>query len=283
LFSKSDRRIFPGRVWREQGQFRRSAGQCNSSTLHPEILSSKSNRHSCLASETVLGTRNLGEQEEILQSIFDSINFTGQFNSVVVGGRRLSFRNGLPTALWPNQVPLCILNGSITWPTTIVPNFLTTLVFGDHDWLAKEYLGAERLSQVYREAYRLVFARAMPSVLQTSAFEATQSRPGQRDYEIQTLRVVPAFAYTVEALLVFNAVVAAGLACLAFAECYLMLAHRQGIGTRKSEYQSREAKTTVYLDCGNIANWQNGAQLQMLSSSRAFPLPLSIYCCSMHS
>lgn len=146
-----------------------------------------------LPSNEVIGYQSAGLPEPLASDIFNTSNFEASMN---LGHERFLVRKDFPTSNWPSQAAFLIdtsLNLGYLPPMAPFAIGATQLPF-------EEYLDPKKLARSYQSAYRLLFARQMVSVLSRD-LDAESRSAGNWTYTTQSVILVPAFTYVVEALL----------------------------------------------------------------------------------
>ncbi|KAK5011214.1 hypothetical protein LTR28_004838 [Elasticomyces elasticus] len=131
------------------------------------------------------------------REMFNSTNLDWQMNSAV---QSALIRGEVPISRWPDQHErLSSLDISLNVNGALLPTMVGMAIGADPRPL-EEYLDHTLLGASYEAAYRLLFARAMTDIL-VSNWGHYELVPGQRQYQTQTIVVIPVFAYLVEGLL----------------------------------------------------------------------------------
>lgn len=153
-----------------------------------------------LPDNKVLGYTPLSEAEPLPSSFFNTTNFEA---SMSMGHELLRVRKDFPTSNWPSQTaflttfPLDMRHLSVMAPFAI----------GASQLPLENYLDSTNLARSYQSAYRLLFARQMVDAL-PRAMRTESGSMGQWDYQTQSVILVPAFTYIVEALLLTSVILA---------------------------------------------------------------------------
>lgn len=149
----------------------------------------------------VLGYVPVGEAQSLPASLFNTSNFEASMN---MGHERFRVRTDFPTTNWPSQTAfLANVPLDLSQLSTMAP-----FAIGALQLPLDEYLDPKKLASSYQAAYRLLFARQMVDVLSPSMNPESQ-HTGQFSYQTQSVVLVPAFTYIVEALLIAASVFAA--------------------------------------------------------------------------
>ncbi|KAF1359392.1 hypothetical protein EJ07DRAFT_165987 [Lizonia empirigonia] len=80
---------------------------------------------------------------------------------------------------------------------------LAAMVLSTSDHKLEDFLDSQVLAEGFETAYRLLFARAMNSILKSDFSEATTTIIGRRDRHLEAVIMQPVLTYIVEALLAF--------------------------------------------------------------------------------
>ncbi|KAK4985707.1 hypothetical protein LTR50_005799 [Elasticomyces elasticus] len=131
------------------------------------------------------------------KEMFNSTNLDWQMNSAM---QSALIRGEVPASRWPDQRErLSSLDISLHVNGAELP-IMVGMAIGADPRPLEEYLDHALLGASYEAAYRLLFARAMTDIL-ASNWSHYELVPGQRQYQTETIVVVPVFAYLVEGLL----------------------------------------------------------------------------------
>lgn len=158
---------------------------------------------------------NRGSKTPLPSTMFNTSIFEAQISNA---RQQQQLRGAIPDAAWPDQKPQLA-----KLPITLSPSYpemsnvfglavgaLPRADFGD-------YMDAQVLAESFQAAYRLLFARAMVDVLATN-YEDVASSSGTRVYAIEAIRIVPHFAYAVEAVLGIAAMMAFALMAVSWSD-----------------------------------------------------------------
>jgi hypothetical protein len=126
---------------------------------------------------------------------------TSVFQEQISNARQiLGVRGALPSSEWPDQRPqLSKLPVTISGSTREMSNIFG-LAVGAYPKDIEDYMDPQVLTTALGAAHRLLFARAMVDVLATS-YEETETFNGKKIYVTEAVRILPKFAYAVEAVL----------------------------------------------------------------------------------
>jgi hypothetical protein len=80
---------------------------------------------------------------------------------------------------------------------------LAAMVFSTSDQKLENFLNSQVLAEEFEKAYRLLFAREMNSILQSSSFKATTTIAGRREQRLEAVVLQPVFTHIIQALLAF--------------------------------------------------------------------------------
>jgi hypothetical protein len=145
-------------------------------------------------SKEVLGYRPISKIRPLPRDLFNTSNFEA---SMSMGHERFLTRTEFPTTNWPDQTVFLEnmpLNLGINVPK------MTPFAIGASQLPLDAYLDPITLRDSYQSAYRLLFARQLANVLSPNLDPNTKST-GRWSYQTQSIILVPAFTYIVEALL----------------------------------------------------------------------------------
>lgn len=154
-----------------------------------------------LPNNEVIELRPLGQPQILPSDVFNTSNFEASMN---MGHERFRVRTDFPTTDWPSQT------GFLTDLPLDLRQLSTMASFaiGASQLPLEDYLDPKTLAGSYQSAYRLLFSRQMVDVLSRNLDVKAQST-GQWSYQTQSVTLVPAFTYTVEALLLASVLFAA--------------------------------------------------------------------------
>lgn len=147
-----------------------------------------------LPSKEVLGYQPISTTRPLPVNLFNTSNFEA---SMSMGHERFLTRTFFPTTSWPDQSVFLEdmpLNLGINVPK------MTPFAIGASQLPLDAYLDPTILKLSYQSAYRLLFARQLTTVL-SSNLDPNAKTTGQWSYRTQSIILVPAFTYIVEALL----------------------------------------------------------------------------------
>ncbi|KAM0723685.1 hypothetical protein Q7P37_000673 [Cladosporium fusiforme] len=149
------------------------------------------------ADGNVLDATDLGPQTPLRPGLFNTSLFEWQVNSAA---QQNTVRGVIPSSDWPNQdaqLEQLALTMSIS---QVKSSKVIGLAIGAYERPLEDYLDPQVLAAMFQAYHRLLFARAMADVLSID-FEGADMIAGMRTYQTEAIRVVPGFAYAVEALL----------------------------------------------------------------------------------
>lgn len=146
---------------------------------------------------SVQNSTDVGSKLQLPPDVFNTSTFQAQIsNARQING----VRGALPATYWPDQRPqLQKLPVSLSGAYTEMTNIFG-LAVGAVQRDFEDYMDPGVLTTAFQAAHRLLFARAMVDVL-ASGYEDTKIINGTRTYHTEAVRVVPHFAYAVEAVL----------------------------------------------------------------------------------
>ncbi|KAF2492362.1 hypothetical protein BU16DRAFT_620741 [Lophium mytilinum] len=154
----------------------------------------------------------IGPKSPISPAIYNTSVLESRMNSA---GEEALVRGDMPSRTWPSQIErISSMNLSQSIGGADLP-FMAAFMIGASDHSLEEYLDPQILGRAYESAYRLIFARAMVDVLNTS-WATTAGTIGTREYKTGAVILVPAFTYVVEGLLGVVSVFAIALLYLSF-------------------------------------------------------------------
>lgn len=146
---------------------------------------------------SVMNTTETTPRTPMSPGLFNTSIFQDQISNA---RQQIGVRGSLPTFAWPDQRPqLSKLPLTISGSTPEIYNIFG-LAVGAYQRPLGDYMDPEVLTTSFAAAYRLLFARAMVDVLAVS-YEETEAINGTKSYTIEAVRVLPKFAYAVEAIL----------------------------------------------------------------------------------
>jgi hypothetical protein len=148
----------------------------------------------------VLNALPLGPPSPLPVDLFNSSSFEAAMS---MGHERDRVRTNFPTTDWPDQ-------SSYLQKTPLNLDYLpkmTPFSIGATQLPLDRYLDAETFANSYQSAYRLLFARQLANVLSPNLDPAAKTM-GQWSFQTQSVILVPAFTYIVEALLGLTALLA---------------------------------------------------------------------------
>lgn len=158
----------------------------------------------------VLEVLPIGPKVALPADFFNVTEFEwGMSQGSDANGNRGTFPSvGIPSGGWPSPYDrLCAKFPDLFWDSyAYLPN-MATFALGTYQRPMPEYLDAETLKGSYQAAYRLLFARRLADVLHPNLDNSTAVM-GNRHYTTQTVTMVPAFVYVVEAMMAVTAAVA---------------------------------------------------------------------------
>ncbi|KAM0708080.1 hypothetical protein Q7P35_004729 [Cladosporium inversicolor] len=146
---------------------------------------------------SVINTTETAPRTPLSPGFFNTTIFQDQISNA---RQQIGVRGSLPTFAWPDQRPqLSKLPLTISGSTPEIYNIFG-LAVGAYPRPLGDYMDPEVLTTSFGAAYQLLFARAMVDVLAVS-YEETEALNGTKSYMIEAVRVLPKFAYAVEAIL----------------------------------------------------------------------------------
>jgi hypothetical protein len=149
------------------------------------------------AEGSVINTTETTPRTPLSPGLFNTTIFQDQISNA---RQQIGVRGSLPTFAWPDQRPqLSKLPLTISGSTPEIYNIFG-LAVGTYPRPLGDYMDPEVLTTSFGAAYRLLFARAMVDVLAVS-YQETEALNGTKSYTIEGVRVLPKFAYAVEAIL----------------------------------------------------------------------------------
>jgi hypothetical protein len=147
-----------------------------------------------LPSKEVLDYLPVSDIRPLPHDLFNTSNFEA---SMSMGHERFLTRTQFPTTSWPDQTVFLEdmpLNLGIDVPK------MTPFAIGASQLPLDAYLDPATLKNSYQSAYRLLFSRQLVNVLSPD-FDPKTKSTGKWSYQTQSIILVPAFTYIVEALL----------------------------------------------------------------------------------
>lgn len=147
-----------------------------------------------LPNNEILSFKPLGDLQPLPRDIFNTSNFEA---SMSMGHERFLTRTEFPTANWPDQT-VFVENMPIN--TAYFPK-MAPFAIGATQLPLDAYLDPATLGNSYQAAYRLLFSRQLANVL-SPTLDADAQGEGHWSYQTQSIVLVPAFTYIVEALLI---------------------------------------------------------------------------------
>ncbi|KAF2437075.1 hypothetical protein EJ08DRAFT_623554 [Tothia fuscella] len=141
----------------------------------------------------VITYHTVGDPSPLPVDIFNASNFEAAMS---MGHQRNTQRSEFPTINWPSQQSFL---SNMPLNLKYLPK-MTPFAIGATQRSADDYLDPKILDDSYQAAYRILFARQMVNVL-SADLDPSAITTGERRYLTQSIIVVPAFAYVVEAFL----------------------------------------------------------------------------------
>lgn len=146
-----------------------------------------------LPSNAVLESKAVGPKSPLPADLFNVSTFEWTMSS---GQEPVSPRGDYPTTSFPDQkTELANMPLNLAYIPKMAPFAIAT-----YPREAEDYMDSETLRLSYQSAYRLLFARQLADILNQSP-ESETPEAGHREYSIQAVVVVPAFAYAATLLL----------------------------------------------------------------------------------
>jgi hypothetical protein len=149
-----------------------------------------------------LAVQPIGEKETLPKNLFNATWFEELINGGLIAGDVIG--DALPTRSSPRyQETLAETNVSITTASNgkelVHPMVGMAVAVGGRP--LEDYLDRRVLAKSYGDAYQLMFASAMKEVLNTVAFNSSDTITGQTRASTEALLLEPVFVYIVEGLL----------------------------------------------------------------------------------
>ncbi|GAB7330642.1 hypothetical protein MBLNU13_g02212t1 [Cladosporium sp. NU13] len=145
----------------------------------------------------VMSFNDTGPKLALPPGTFNTSLFEWQINSAT---QQNTVRSTIPSTKWPDQDPqLAQLPISFS-SSDIKMTHIVGLAIGAYPRPTEDYMDPQVLAASFQAVHRLLFARSMVDVLKDD-FEEFETANGTRTYQTQAVRIVPRFAYAVEAVL----------------------------------------------------------------------------------
>lgn len=156
--------------------------------------------------KTPIKVKILGPKTSLIEQMFNTSMFEHTLMSSYGGRQDLHDRsNGLPDMTIPRYLSGLYdseLTPFMDWGNTEMGlHQLAAMVLSTSDHKLEDFLDSQVLAKEFEKAYRLLFARAMNSILKSDFSKATTSTIGRRDQHFQAVILQPVFTYIIEALL----------------------------------------------------------------------------------
>ncbi|KAL1302883.1 hypothetical protein AAFC00_003210 [Neodothiora populina] len=146
----------------------------------------------------------LGAKQPLPADLFNITNFEWSMSD---GSEKFQNRGAYPPfSDWPDASRRVEYLDLASYYGDYIPA-LTGFAIAAYQRPAKDYMDADLLRKSYQAAYRLLFARRLADVLSPD-LDHSDNRNVTRTYQIQAVTLVPAFVYTVEALIGITALFA---------------------------------------------------------------------------
>jgi hypothetical protein len=148
---------------------------------------------------SIMNTTESAPRTPMSSGLFNTTIFQDQISNA---RQQIGVRGPLPSFEWPDQRPqLSKLPITVSDATKEMSNIFG-LAVGTNPRNLADYMDPEVLTTSFGAAHRLLFARAMVDVLAVN-YEESKALNGTKAYTIEAVRVLPRFAYAVEAILGF--------------------------------------------------------------------------------
>jgi len=144
----------------------------------------------------ILEASSIGPRSPLPAELFNTSAFEEQISNAK---QQHLVRGVLPTTSWPDQRPQ-LSKLPITISSYSEMSNIFGLAVGAYPREFEDYMKPETLASSLQAAHRLLFVRAMVDVL-AADYQDSKTVNGTRVYRTEVVRVVPRFAYAVEAVL----------------------------------------------------------------------------------
>ncbi|KAI5202729.1 hypothetical protein E4T38_05513 [Aureobasidium subglaciale] len=152
---------------------------------------------------TVVDIITIGPKESLPSKILNTTDFEWSMSQgYEVNNNRGSFL----TSSWPDPKEKIRARFPELYWDSFLPN-MASLALGAYQRPTSDYLNRETLGNSYQAAYRLLLARKLADVFSTT-FTDADTMLATRQYQTQTVIMVPSFVYAVEGILAVTFVVA---------------------------------------------------------------------------
>ncbi|KAL1586528.1 hypothetical protein WHR41_05262 [Cladosporium halotolerans] len=153
---------------------------------------------------SILNVSDAGPKSPMPQRMFNTSLHEWQVN---VASQQNMVRSTIPSTEWPEQGRQLSETELTLTPEYEKSSKIIGLALGASQKPLEEYLDPGTLAESFQSIHRLLFARAMIDVLSIDYNDAMLVN-GTRNYQTEAIRIVPGFAYVVEALLGLIAILA---------------------------------------------------------------------------